>query len=63
MRLAINSVDLLHSFDGPVTIQRVEEDDVGKGRRGVYLLEAHGSSKCRFLKEIWQKTEEMTINI
>ena len=50
-------VDFLHSFDGPVTIRRVEEGDIGK-REARYFLEAHVSSKGVNLEKIWHKSEE-----
>lgn len=40
-----DTVDFLHSFDFAVTIHRIEEGDVGKGKRGFCLLKAHSSSK------------------
>ena len=38
-----DTVDLFHSFNGPIAIRRVEEGDVGEGEAR-YFLEAHISS-------------------
>ena len=46
-----NSVDLFHSFDGPVLFHRVEKGDIGKGKVGFHVFEAHNSSKLFNLKE------------
>jgi hypothetical protein len=37
--------DLLHSFDGAVTFERVSKSDVGKGKVSIYLFIAHMSSR------------------
>jgi len=46
-----NGIDLLHSFDGPVTFQRRKQRDVGEGEVGFHFLEAHRSSRVMNLKE------------
>jgi hypothetical protein len=46
-----DTVDLLHSYDGPVVILGVEEGDVGEREAG-HFLEAHISSKGVNLEEI-----------
>lgn len=51
-----DTVDLFHSFDGPIAIWRVEEDDVGEGEAG-YFLEAHISSKGLKLEKIWHRSD------
>jgi len=55
-----NGIDLLHSFDGPVTFQRRKQRDVGEGEVGFHFLEAHSSSRRMNLKEIWQKKWQMS---
>lgn len=50
-----SGIDLLHSFDGTVTIEGVEKSDVGKGEVGIGFFEAHSSSRRIDLKELWQK--------
>ena len=54
-----DTVDLFHSFDGPIAIRRVEEGDVGEGEAR-YLLEAHISSKGVKLESIWHTSKEMS---
>jgi hypothetical protein len=56
-----DTVDLLHSFDGPVVILGVEEGDVGKGEAG-HFLEAHISSKGMNLEEVWHKRADKSSN-
>ena len=55
-----SGIDLLHSFDGAVAIERVEKSDIGKGEVGIHFLEAHSSSMRMNLKEIWQKNRQMS---
>jgi hypothetical protein len=50
-----SGIDLLHSFDGAVTIEGVEKRDVGKGEVGIDFFEAHNSSRLIDLRELWQK--------
>ena len=57
-----SGIDLFHSADGAVTIQRVEKGDVGKGEVRFHFLEAHSSSRCMNLKKLWQKYEQMSSN-
>jgi len=38
-------IDLLHSFDGPITFQRRKQGDIGEGEVGFHFLEAHMSSR------------------
>jgi len=52
-------VDLFHSLDGAVTIQRFEKGDIGEGEVG-HFLEAHGSSMGVILEELWHKNKEMS---
>ena len=52
-----DTVDLLHSYDGPVPIHRFEEGDVGEGEAG-HFLEAHISSKVVKLEKIWHKNKQ-----
>ena len=58
-----NGIDLFHSADGAVTIQRVEKSNVGKGKIGLHFFEAHGSSKRLDFKELWQKLMNVKIYV
>ena len=40
-----NGIDLLHSFDGPVTFQGRKQRDIGEGEVGFHFLEALRSSR------------------
>ena len=51
-----DTVDLLHSYDGPVAIHGFEKGDVGKGEVG-HFLEAHISSQGVKLEKIWHKNK------
>ena len=52
-----DTVDLLHSDDGPVPIHRFEKGDIGEGEAG-HFLEAHISSKGVKLEKIWRKNKQ-----
>ena len=57
-----DTVDLLHSYDGPVPIHRFEKGDIGKGEAG-HFLEAHIFSKVVKLEKIWHKNKrKLSIN-
>ncbi len=56
-----DAVDLLHSLDGAVSIQRFEKSDISKGEAG-YFLEAHGSSKGVKLEKIWHTCKGISSN-
>lgn len=43
-RIIHNSIDMLHSFDGPVTFQRRKQRHIGEGKAGFHFLEAHRKS-------------------
>ena len=51
-----DTVDLLHSYDGPVAIHGFEKGDVGEGEAG-HFLEAHISSKGVKLEIMWHKNK------
>jgi hypothetical protein len=55
-----DGVDLLHSFDGPVTFQRGKKRDIGEGVVVFHFLECHKSSRLINLKEIWHKNGQMS---
>ena len=55
-----NRVDLFHSFDGPVLFHRVKKGDIGEGEVGFHIFEAHGSSKMLNLKELCQKSRDLS---
>jgi hypothetical protein len=56
-----SNVDQFHSFDGPVLFHRVEKRDIGEGKVGFHIFEAHDSSKLFNLKELCQKTMAMSM--
>ena len=51
-----DTVDLLHSYDGPVAIHGFEKGDVGEGEAG-HFPEAHISSKGVKLEIMWHKNK------
>ena len=51
-----DTVDLLHSYDGPVAIHGFEKGDVGEGEAG-HFLEAHISFQGVKLEKIWHKNK------
>jgi len=51
-----DTVDLLHSYDGPVAIHGFEKGDVGEGEAG-HFLEAHISSQGVKLEIMWHKNK------
>jgi hypothetical protein len=48
-----DSIDLFHSFDGPVLFHGTKERNIREGEIGFHFLEAHRSSRGMNLKEIW----------
>jgi len=49
----------IHSLDGPVLFHGVKNGNVGEGKIGFHIFEAHGSSRRFNLQESWPKKAEM----
>jgi len=58
MRPIDKDINLWHTIDGTVVIERIEKGDVGKRGVGIDFLEAYSSSRQQDLKKLWRKNNE-----
>ena len=58
-----DTIDFIHSLDGPVLFHGVKNGDIGEGEIGFHVFEAHGSSKQFNLQESWHKKAGMSRKI